>query len=278
VCFLENIFDFIIPLHSYTNHIKMVTQNIKNALEFIMKFILLMIGLSSFLFSEVLKISFSRSSSEPYVYIDKRQLTGGVLKELLDALSKESGIKMEYVLVSKRNQEQEMVDGTIDGACLLNPNDILNATKFQWSSVLYVEEDVLIVRKEDAKNLNNITSLHGHKVGTIQAHSYPHLDPYFHNNSIERVDNKKLSNNINQLRFGVIDAVVDTKLAVGHCIQKKNMQDKLIVSNKIIDSQDLHCAFRKDMSVSLEKINSALYLLKEKGVIDKILQKYKAAL
>lgn len=243
-----------------------------------MKFLLLMIGLSSFLFCEVLKISFSRSASEPYVYIDKRQLTGGVLKELMDALSKESGIKMEYVLVSKRNQEEEMLSGKIDGACLLNPHDVLNATNFQWSSVLYVEEDVLIVRKEDAKTLKDITSLHGHKVGTIQSHHYPHFDPYFHNNSIERVDNKKLSNNINQLRFGVLDAVIDTKLAVGHCIQKKNMQDKLIVSNKVIDTQDLHCAFRKDMSVSLEKINSALYILKEKGVIDRILQKYKASI
>ncbi|PHR55845.1 MAG: hypothetical protein COA44_09395 [Arcobacter sp.] len=243
-----------------------------------MKMFLLMLGLSSFLFSEVLKISFSRSSSEPYVYIDKRQLTGGVLKELMDALSKQSGIKMEYVLVSKRNQEKELIDGNIDGACLLNQNDFFNATKFQWSSVLYVEEDVLIVRKEDASNLHNITSLYGHKVGTIQSHSYPHLDPYFHNNSIQRVDNKKLSNNINQLRFGVIDAVVDTKLAVGHCIQKKNMQDKLIVSNKTIDTQDLHCAFRKDMDISLERINSALFILKEKGVINKILQKYKASL
>ena len=243
-----------------------------------MKLFLWMIALVSFLSAEVLKISFSRSSSEPYVFIDKRQLSGGVLKELMDALSKQSGIKIEYVLVAKRNQEKEMDSGAIDGTCLLNPSDMVNATHFQWSSTLYAEEDVLIVRKEDAQELNNVNSLFGHKVGAIQSHSYPHLDPYFKNNSIERVDNKKLSNNINQLRFGVLDAVVDTKLAVGHCIQKKDIQDKLIVSNKVIDTKDLHCAFRKDLSVSLEKINSAIYLLKEKGVIDKILQKYKAAL
>ena len=243
-----------------------------------MKFIIVLLTLSSFLFSEVLKISFSRSASEPYVYIDKRELTGGVLKELMDALSKQSGIKMKYVLVSKRNQEQEMNEGNIDGSCLLNPNDLLNASSFQWSSVLYEEEDVLIVRKEDANSINNITSLYGHKVGTIQSHIYPHLDPYFKNNSIERIQNKKLENNINQLRFGVIDAVIDTKLAVGHCIQKKKMQKQLIVSNRVIDKQDLHCAFRKDMTVSLEKINSALYILKEKGVIEKILRKYRAAI
>jgi len=242
------------------------------------KFIIILLSLSSLLFCEILKISFSRSASEPYVYIDKRQLTGGILKELMDALSKQSGIKMEYVLVSKRNQEQGMHDGTIDGSCLISQNDLLNASAYQWSSVLYEEEDVLIVRKEDASQINSITSLYGHKVGTIQAHSYPHLDPYFQNNSIERIENKKLENNINQLRFGVLDAVVDTKVAVGHCIQKKNMQDKLIVSNKVIDKQELHCAFRKDMKVSLEKINSALYILKEKGVIDKILHKYKAAI
>ena len=72
--------------------------------------------------------------------------------------------------------------------------------------------------------------------------------------------------------------MVDTKVAVGHCIQKKNMQEKLIVSNKVIDKQELYCAFRKDMKVSLERINSALYILKEKGVIEKILNKYKVAI
>jgi len=243
-----------------------------------MKALLFIIAISSLLFSEVLKISFSRSLNEPYVHIDKRQLKGGVLKELMEALSKQSGIKMRFVLVSKRNQEKDMLAGKIDGACLINPSDFLNATNFQWSNVLYVQEDVLIVRKLDASTLKNISSLYGRKVGTIQSHSYPELDPYFANNSIERVNNKKLSNNINQLRFGVIDAVIDTKVSVGYCMQKKNMQDKLVVSNKAINSQNMQCAFRKDMKVSLEKINSALYLLKEKGEIEKILKKYKASL
>jgi len=242
------------------------------------KFFITILALSSLLFSEVLKISFSRSTAEPYVFIDKRELKGGVLKEIMDALAKQSGIKMEYVLVSKRNQLQQMHEGKIDGSCLINPKDILNASELQWSSPIYEEEDVLIVRKEDASSLNNINALYGHKVGTIYSHTYPNLDPYFKNNSIERVENKKLTNNINQLRFGVLDAVIDTKVSVGHCIQKKNMQDKLIVSNKVIDSQELHCAFRKDMKTSIEKINSALYILKEKGVIDKILRKYKAAI
>ncbi len=243
-----------------------------------MKSLMFIMALSSFLCAEVLKISFSRSSSEPYVFIDKRELTGGVLKELMDALSKQSGIKMEYVLVSKRNQDEEMKAGTIDGRCLINPDDFANSDDYLWSNSLYEEEDVLIVRKEDAKSLQSISSLYGHKVGTIQAHSYPLLNPYFNNKSIERVENKKLTNNINQLRFGVIDAVVDTKLAVGHCIQKKNVEDIFVVSNKALEKQPLHCAFRKDINISLEKLNSAIVALKESGVIDKIINKYKASL
>jgi len=243
-----------------------------------MKLLLILLGLSSFVFAEVLKISFSRSASEPYVVIDKRKLTGGVLKELMDALSKQSGIKMQYVLVSKRNQEKEMMAGVIDGSCLVSPQELVDSSKYLWSDALYEEEDVLIVRKEDASTLKNLDSLYGHKLGAIQAHSYPTLTPYFKNNSIERIDNKKLSSNISQLRFGALDAVVDTKLAVAHCIQKKNMEDKLIISNKAIDKQELHCAFRKDMDISLERINSALYIMKEKGVIDRILNKYRASL
>lgn len=243
-----------------------------------MKLILLLMGVLSLLSAEVLKISFSRSISEPYVFIDKRELTGGVLKELMDALSKQSGIKMEYILVSKRNQDIEMKTGKIDGRCLINPDDLLNSADYLWTSAIYEEEDVLIVRKEDAKNIQNVNSLLGHKIGTREAHSYPGLSPYFKNNSIEHVENKKLANNINQLRFGLIDAVVDTKLAVGYCIQKKNIEDIFLVSNKVIDKQELHCALRKDKSVSLKKINSALVVLKEKGVIEQIIQKYRASL
>lgn len=109
-----------------------------------MRTFLLVISITSILSAEVLKISFSRSKEEPYVFIDKRELTG----------------------------------------------------------------DVLIVRKSDAQSLQNIDSLLGRKIGTLQGHSYPGLNPYFENKSIEGVENKKLINNMNQLRFGVIDKII----------------------------------------------------------------------
>ncbi len=243
-----------------------------------MKLVILILGLCSLLLSEVLTISFSRSASEPYVFIDKRELKGGVLKELMDALSKQSGIKVKYVLVSKRNQEEQMVQGSIDGSCLVNPSELANPDAHLWSEPLYEEEDVLIIRKSDANKINNLHALFGHKIGTRQAHHYPTLTHYFKTKKIERIENKKLANNINQLRFGIIDAAVDTKLAVGHCIQKKDVADDIIVSSQVIDKQVLYCAFRKDMDVSLDKINAALASLKQKGVIDKILKKYRADL
>ena len=243
-----------------------------------MKLLLLMIGLSSFMFAEVLKISYSRSSDEPYVLIDKRQLTGGVLKELMDALSKQSGLGMEYVLTAKRNQDMAMQEGKIDGICLINPSDEVSSDNYLWSVPLYTEEDVLIVRRDNANSLQSLESLFGHKIGAIEAHHHPKLDPYFKNNSIERIDNKKLANNINQLRFGIVDAVVDTKLSVGHCMKKRNIDDNFVISNRTIDQQDLHCMFRKDMNVPIEKINAALTTLKQKGVIDRIINKYRATL
>ncbi len=244
-----------------------------------MKLFFAMITLSTVLLaSDILKISYSRSSSEPYVLIDKRELTGGVLKELMDAISQQSGLSMEYVLTAKRNQGKAMQEGKIDGVCLINPSDEASSDDYLWTVPLYTEEDVLIVRKDKAKNFRSLESLFGFKVGTIEAHHHPKLDPYFKKNAIERIDNKKLANNINQLRFGVIDAVVDTKLSVGYCMNKKKIDDRFVISNKVIDQQDLHCMFRKDMSVSIDKINSALQALKDNGVIDKIISKYRASL
>jgi len=233
---------------------------------------------TSLLYAEVLKISYSRSSVEPYVLIDKRQLTGGVLKELMDAVSKQSGVSMEYILTSKRNNSKAMDEGKIDAVCLINPKEESSSNNYLWSIPLYVEEDVLIVRKNEAKDLQTLQSLFGHKVGTLETQHHPKLDFYFKNNSIERIDNKKLSNNINQLRFGLIDAIVDTKLSVGHCMKKKNMDDKFVISSKTIDQQELHCMFRKNMTVSLDKINRAVQKLKDKGVIEKIINKYRASL
>jgi len=242
-----------------------------------MKTALILLFLSSYLSAEVLNIAFSRSSNEPYVEINKRKLTGGVLKELIDLMGKRSGIKLEYTLISKRNQEKALLDGVVDAVCLLNPSHVKNSQLFIWSEPLYTEENVLIVRREDAKELNNLQALYGKKLGTITSHSYPTLQPYFDNQSIERIQNKKLANNINQLRFGVIDAVVDTKLSVGYCISKKNVEKELMVSNKNIDSQELHCMLRKEKQRSLVKFNAALNELKESGAIDNILNRYRAA-
>ncbi len=241
-------------------------------------FFIVFILSTSLLYAEVLKISYSRSSVEPYVLIEKRELTGGVLKELMDAVSEQSGVSMKYVLTSKRNNNKAMEEGKIDAVCLINPQEERAFNDYLWSIPLYTEEDVLIVRKEEAKDLQTLQSLFGHKVGTLEAHYHPKLDPYFKNNSIERIDNKKLANNINQLRFGVIDAIVDTKLSVGHCMKKNKIEDKFIISSKTIDQQELHCMFRKNMSVSLDKINKAVQKLKDKGVIDKIISKYRASL
>jgi len=234
--------------------------------------------LSTYLSAEVLKVAFSRSSNEPYVEINKRKLTGGVLKEFVDLVAKGSGLKVEYVLISKRNQEKSIIEGKVDVVCLLNPSDVQNSQEFIWSEPLYTEENVLIVRRDEAKELNNLHSLYGRKLGTIASHSYPTLQPYFDNQSIERIQNKKLSNNINQLRFGVIDAVVDTKVSVGYCISKKNVEQQLMVSNKNIDSHELHCMLRKNEQNILVKFNAALNQLKEKGAIDKILNRYRAAI
>ena len=241
-------------------------------------FFIVCVLLTSLLYAEVLKISYSRSSVEPYVLIDKRELTGGVLKELMDAVSRQSGVSMKYVLTSKRNNNKAMQEGTIDAVCLINPIEESASNNYLWSIPLYTEEDVLIVRKDDANDLKTLKSLFGHKVGTLDTHFHPKLDPYFNNNSIERIDNKKLENNINQLRFGVIDAIVDTKLSVGHCMKKNKIEDKFIISSKTIDQQELHCMFRKNMTVSLDKINKAVQKLKDKGVIDNIINKYRASL
>jgi len=242
-----------------------------------MKVFICILVLSSFLYCETLKISFSRSSSEPYVFIEKRQLIGGVLKELIDALAKESGLKVEYVLVSKRNQEKEITSGTIDGSCLVNEVDLEHPSSYLWSESLYVQENVLIVRKENVDDYVSLNSLYGLKVGTIASASYPALMPYFENQSITRVENKKLLNNINQLRFGVIDAVVDTKLAVEYFIEKKELNSKLVLSKFIVDKENLHCVFRKDKHESMEKINRAIVRLNENGKIDKILNKYRTS-
>ena len=246
--------------------------------EIMRMFFTILILSTGLLSSDILRISYSRSSSEPYVLIDKRKLTGGVLKELMDALSAQSGLSMEYVLTPKRNQNKAMKEGKIDGICLINPSDKILSENYLWSIPLYTEEDVLIVRKDKAQAYQTLESLFGRKVGAIESHRHPKLDPYFNNNTIERIDNKKLDNNINQLRFGLIDAVVDTKLSVGHCMKKKKVEELLVVSDKVIDKQDLHCMFRKDMKVSIEKINAALKHLKERGVIDRIISKYRASL
>ncbi len=129
--------------------------------------------------------------------------------------------------------------------------------------------------QEEAQKLNSIPALYGKKLGTINNHSYPSLQAYFDNKSIERIENKKLSNNINQLRFGVIDVVIDTKLSVAYCISKKNVAQELKISNENIDAQELHCMLRKERQNTLVKLNTALNELQHKGKIDKVLNRYR---
>ena len=67
-------------------------------------------------------------------------------------------------------------------------------------------------------------------------------------------------------------------MSVSYCVAKKNVEDELVVSNKLIDSTELYCMFGPNSSELVLKINSAIDELKHNGKIENLLNKYKAAI
>lgn len=155
---------------------------------------------------QTLTISFTDSNAEPYAIVTGGQLTGGVIKDIGDALGRELGVKIEYVRSNPVRLEEELRAGTIAMRPIWNPAWTRTPNDYLWSSPLFPETNLFAYAKARPLTIKSFEDLKGKAIGTIQGYFYPTLQPYFDRKDMSRNDVQTLQQNLDKLKAaGEID-------------------------------------------------------------------------
>lgn len=223
------------------------------------------------LLAEPLRAVVSQTNTAPYAIFDaQNRLTGGVAKELLDALAVQLKREVQYLDLPRGRVVEWLVTDKADISCFLNPEWVPATYKLSWTPVLFSTQQFIIRRIQDSPVRSN-QDLHHKRIGTTRGFSYPELESLFQSNSAVRDDAESLEKNIQRLEQGRVDLVMTVDLSYGH-YQQHFDSAKLAADPLWAEPAEVYCALNPKNSELVQQIQRQLALMQQQGVIDTILK------
>lgn len=221
--------------------------------------------------SKTLFYGVANETNSPFVEIEMKdgrlEVSGGILKLLAEALSKELEIKPTLVLLPQKRVGPDLEDGGLSMVCFVHETWFPKGfgKKLLWSDPITTNINLIATVK--AKPISKVEDLFGKQIGTITNYYYEKLDSYFENGKINQEPGPTTLSNIQKLLHGRIDYMVISNLEFDY-YKKKYPQLKSY--NLGMDIVDVKCVLSKKSGIELAHVNKAIEALKKKGTMDKI--------
>ncbi len=225
-----------------------------------------------------LVIGVGEGNSEPYSFVSNDVLTGGIIKDIGDALGRDLGIKVSYLMVFRKRVDNQIINGMVHILPIFNPAWTDKPDIFLWSHPLFPERNVFVMAKARAFPLNQLDDLAGKRIGTNIGYFYPTLEPFFATGKLVRDDVTSLKQNLAKLSHGRIDVLIDSQILLNYYLKTARATaptSEFVVSDLIASSQDIYFAYSKQLPVAAAKITAALDKMRQSGEIERILERYR---
>ncbi|NHZ38951.1 substrate-binding periplasmic protein [Massilia aquatica] len=205
----------------------------------------------------------------PLTRFQNNKLTGGIIKDLGEAIGLRLGRGIAWVSVSGDQVSATLDAGKADGICYVRPFWIDG--HFDWSRPLIPDAEV-VASQLGAPPVRALSDLRDRPVGTVVGYRYPRVEQVL-GLRFQRSDSVTMEDNLRKLMAGSVRHTVigQTTLAYHTRINKalKLRQDLVFASFKA------QCAFSKKAGVPFEDINQAINGLIEDGSVEAILARYR---
>jgi ABC-type amino acid transport substrate-binding protein len=132
----------------------------------------------------------------PIVRFENGILTGGILKDLGDAMAKRLGRRPVYISVDVPGVKQVLTSGRADGMCYVMPFWIDG--DYNWSTPLLSDTEMVVARG-DAPQVGSLRALRNKPVGTVAGYRYPRIEQVL-GKGFTRVDALTIDQNIQARR------------------------------------------------------------------------------
>ncbi len=223
---------------------------------------------------KTVRFSASTSWSEPYAFFDaKKNLSGGALKDLMDAMAAKMNRTPQYISLPRKAVDRAAQNLKIDARCYVSPAWVEDPDLYEWTQDVFHVVNMIGFSKKTAP-LKKKEDLKGLTVGTVLGYRYPTLDDLFEKKVIFRSDASSGYSNIQKLIQNRLPyAVVEQSEFAWHL--KKRGQDLFDIKDFLeIDRRAVQCAVLKASAIPLSDFNQALDGLRHEGFFKTLAEKY----
>ncbi|MDM5181792.1 transporter substrate-binding domain-containing protein [Massilia sp. DJPM01] len=216
----------------------------------------------------------STGSAMPMTRFQHDELTGGLLKDVGDALARELNLRPRYLTLPRKRVEVALASGTVDLLCDLRP-EWLDSKRWQWSDTVFSNKQIIVGRIDTAP-LAVLRQLAGKRTGTITGYRYPALErelgPQF-----VRDDTTSDDLNLRKLLRRRFDYMLTNSLYYDYQRRAHPERARLSRAALVVEPFDTYCALPPGAKLTLAQVNRALLALRKNGRMQAILESYQPA-
>lgn len=212
---------------------------------------------------------------EPMNYYDGETLVG-FDTELAQAVGEKLGVKVEFIEIDWENKVMELKSRNVD--CLWNGMTILEDLKNEVTfSVPYSENyQACVINQKNADKYTDLASMAGARIGAEAGSAGEKAvkeDASLSTGELTSVQAQR--NTLMELKAGTLDVgVIDAVMAKASVGEGTDYSDLMVVPGVELSYEQYGVGFRKEDTVTADKVNQALQELANEGFLDQLVEKY----
>jgi ABC-type amino acid transport substrate-binding protein len=205
----------------------------------------------------------------PLSRFEQGTLSGGILKDLGDALAQRLGRSARYLSVPPKRVPLMLQNGEADAVCYILPAWVPGT--YHWSSPLLPGSGVLVARAEAAP-VKTLAQLAGKPVGTVAGYRYKNFEAAL-GARFMRDDAPFMINNWQKLQAGRMQYAIMERMTVDYLL-RENPAAKVRVDLEF-EPIKANCAFSLKSRVPFAEADKAINAMLADGSIERILAQYR---
>jgi hypothetical protein len=195
-----------------------------------------------------------QESTMPMARVEQGALSGGMLKDVGDALAQRLGRHAAYVADLMCHVMPIWIDGD-----------------YQWTAPLFPDAEI-VAGQRDAAPLASLKDLRDKRVGTVAGYRYPRISQVL-GHQFARVDAPTMEQNLQAMVKGTVPYTILSEATLAY--MKRNNTALTVQARLVFAAFKTHCAVSRKSRVPFLEINNALDEMVRDGSIDQIVARYR---
>lgn len=210
-----------------------------------------------------------QESTMPMARFEGGVVTGGMLKDVGDALAQRLGRHPAYVIALNKDVKPMLTSGRADMMCHVMPMWIDG--DYQWTSPLFPDAEI-VAGQRSAAPLASLKDLRDKHVGTVADYRYPRISQVL-GRQFARVDAPTMEQNLQAMVKGTVPYTILSEATLAY--MKRNNTALNVQTRLVFAAFKTQCAVSRKSHVPFTDINQALDEMLKDGSIDQIVARYR---